>query len=89
MALASLPISNRPIYQYSGANVSCLSHILSIITPVAYSLLNSAIQTIYILAYFKPCQLMFNHVKYSQQMLYVDSMCTYSVVHVIHTFLLG
>ena len=72
VALASLPISNRPIYQYSDANVSSLSHIcLSFITPVrpvAYSLLNSAIQTIYILAY-KPCELMLNYVKCGQQML--------------------
>jgi len=63
-----LPISNRPIYQCSGESQLSISH-LSIITPVAHSLLNSAIQTIYILAYFKPCRLMPNHVKYGQQML--------------------
>jgi len=45
-----------------------LTYILFIITPVAYSLLNSAIQTIYILAY-KPCELMLNYVKCGQQML--------------------
>jgi len=69
MALASLPISNRPKGAYISTSVLMsavyTSH-LSIITPVAYSLLNSAIQTIYILAYLKPCELMSNIVKYGQ-----------------------
>ena len=69
------------LYTSTAVLMSALSH-LSIITPVAYSLLNSAIQTIYILAYFKPCELMPNHAKYGH-------MCIYSVVHVIHTFLFG
>ena len=79
VAFSSLPISNRPVQRCCQLPISHLS----IITPVAYSLLNSAIQTIYILAYFKPCELMPNHVNYGQQMLGLRllSICVYIALY--------